>query len=202
MTRPCVAEKSHRQNSFRRSDLDPLSAPNRPSFGKGRVVNAEPRGRLDRLRTRGKWNAVQGHRVRCHRRAQRPAVHGTASGESRRCCSRQLLRFHARALSAHALPVRRSQPHSTAAETAAGSGAIAARMQPRSEPTGRTIVGILLILLLIVGWAALVASLSRIVGAWSVILQAPYYLVMGLAWIVPLKPLIRWMQTGSFRSPR
>ena len=75
-------------------------------------------------------------------------------------------------------------------------------MQPRSEPTGRTIVGILLILLLIIGWATLVASLSRVVGSWPVILQAPYYLVMGLAWIVPLKPLIRWMQTGSFRPPR
>jgi len=70
------------------------------------------------------------------------------------------------------------------------------------EPSYRTLVGIGLILLLIVAWAALVASLARIVGGWPVILQAPYYLVMGLAWIVPVKPLVRWMQTGSFRAPR
>ena len=70
------------------------------------------------------------------------------------------------------------------------------------EPSYRTLAGIGLILLLIVAWATLVASAARIVGDWPVIAQAPFYLVMGLAWIVPLKPLVRWMQTGSFRSPR
>jgi predicted membrane channel-forming protein YqfA (hemolysin III family) len=69
------------------------------------------------------------------------------------------------------------------------------------EPSYRTIIGIALILLLIALWGALVASLARVVGTWPVLLQAPYYLVMGLAWIVPLKPLVRWMQTGSFRAP-
>jgi hypothetical protein len=29
--------------------------------------------------------------------------------------------------------------------------------------------------------------------------QAPFYLVMGTAWILPLKPLLRWIETGSFR---
>ena len=57
-------------------------------------------------------------------------------------------------------------------------------------------------MLLIVAWATLVASLAQVVGRWPVIVQTPYYLFMGLAWIVPLKPLIRWMQTGSFRAPR
>ena len=72
----------------------------------------------------------------------------------------------------------------------------------RSEPSTRTIAGIFLILLLIVVWATLVASLAQIVGHWPVILQTPYYLFMGLVWILPLKPLVRWMQTGSFRAPR
>lgn len=70
------------------------------------------------------------------------------------------------------------------------------------EPSYRTLVGIGLIVFLIVAWAALVASLAQIVGTWPVIVQAPYYLVMGLAWIVPLKPLVRWIQTGSLRAPR
>jgi predicted membrane channel-forming protein YqfA (hemolysin III family) len=71
---------------------------------------------------------------------------------------------------------------------------------PKVQPSARKLAGIALILLLIVGWAAFVASLARIVGGWPILLQAPFYLVMGLAWILPLKPLVRWMETGSFRA--
>ena len=56
------------------------------------------------------------------------------------------------------------------------------------------------ILLLIVVWAAFVASLAPFVGKWPVLVQAPFYLIMGMAWIIPLKPLIRWSQTGSLPS--
>jgi hypothetical protein len=68
-----------------------------------------------------------------------------------------------------------------------------------ADRPARTLAGISLILLLIVAWATLVASLAPFVGAWPVLAQAPYYLFMGVAWIIPLKPLIRWVQTGSFR---
>ena len=71
-----------------------------------------------------------------------------------------------------------------------------------TQPSARKGVGILLILLLIVVWAALVASLAPIVGKWPVLVQAPYYLIMGIAWIIPLKPLIRWSESGRFREPR
>ena len=70
------------------------------------------------------------------------------------------------------------------------------------RPSGRKGAGIALIVLLIVLWAGLVAMLSPTVGKWPVLVQAPFYLVMGIAWIIPLKPLIRWMQTGSFRAPQ
>jgi uncharacterized membrane protein YuzA (DUF378 family) len=69
-----------------------------------------------------------------------------------------------------------------------------------TEPSSRKLAGIALILLLIVGWAAFVASLAPVVGTWPVLAQAPYYLIMGIAWIIPLKPLVRWMETGSFRG--
>ena len=62
----------------------------------------------------------------------------------------------------------------------------------------RSIVGIFLILLLIVFWAVFVASLARLVGNWPIPVQALYYLIMGIAWIIPLKPLVRWVQTGRF----
>jgi hypothetical protein len=69
-------------------------------------------------------------------------------------------------------------------------------MQQPPSPSYRKLAGIGLILLMIVLWAAFVASLARVVGTWPVLAQAPFYLVMGVAWIIPLKPLVRWMQTG------
>jgi hypothetical protein len=66
--------------------------------------------------------------------------------------------------------------------------------------SARTLAGVALILLLIVLWAAFVASLARVVGEWPILVQAAYYLVMGIIWIIPLKPLVRWMVTGSFKS--
>jgi len=69
-----------------------------------------------------------------------------------------------------------------------------------AEPSSRTLIGIGLILLLIVVWAAFVASLAQPVGRWPILVQAPFYLIMGMVWIIPLKPLVRWIQTGSFRD--
>ena len=73
-------------------------------------------------------------------------------------------------------------------------------MAPPSQPSSRTLVGIGLIVLLIVAWAAFVASLAQVVGRWPILVQAPFYLSTGIVWIVPLKPLVRWIQTGSFKT--
>jgi hypothetical protein len=67
------------------------------------------------------------------------------------------------------------------------------------SPSPRTLAGVALILLLIVLWAAFVASLAQVVGHWPILVQAAYYLIMGTVWIIPLKPLVRWIQTGSFQ---
>ena len=69
-------------------------------------------------------------------------------------------------------------------------------------PPTRKLAGIALILLLIVLWAAFVASFARLISAWPILVQAPFYLVVGLAWIIPLRPLIRWSQSGRWRVPR
>lgn len=68
------------------------------------------------------------------------------------------------------------------------------------EPSWRKPAGIFLILAIIVIWAALVASLAAFIENWPVLAQALYYLVAGIAWILPLKPLLRWMETGRFRT--
>jgi len=67
------------------------------------------------------------------------------------------------------------------------------------EPSGRKLAGIAAILALIAVWALLIASLAHVVGSWPVLVQAVFYLVAGMIWIAPLKPLLRWMETGRFR---
>ncbi len=60
--------------------------------------------------------------------------------------------------------------------------------------------GILMILALIAIWAVLVASLSGTVGEWHILAQSLYYLIAGVVWILPLKPLLVWMETGKWRE--
>lgn len=74
-------------------------------------------------------------------------------------------------------------------------------MNGPSSPSWRKLAGIVLVLLLIVFWAAFVASLAPVVGRWPILVQAPFYLVMGIVWIIPLKPLVRWMQTDRSKGP-
>jgi predicted membrane channel-forming protein YqfA (hemolysin III family) len=69
-------------------------------------------------------------------------------------------------------------------------------------PSGRALAGIGLILLLIALWAVLIASLSPVVGRWPIPAQTLFYVVVGIVWIIPLKPLVRWVVTGAFRAPR
>lgn len=66
-------------------------------------------------------------------------------------------------------------------------------------PSWRKPAGIGLILLLIVLWSVAVASLSPLIGALPALVQALVYLVAGIVWILPLKPLLLWMETGRWR---
>ncbi len=66
-------------------------------------------------------------------------------------------------------------------------------------PSWRKPAGVLAILLLILVWSLLIASLSAIVGRWPWPLQTLFYLAAGLVWIAPMKPLLRWMETGHWR---
>ena len=68
------------------------------------------------------------------------------------------------------------------------------------KPKWRTGAGIIGILLLIVLLAVFVASFSGTVGRWPALVQAVFYLVIGIVWIAPLKPLLRWMETGRFTA--
>lgn len=68
-----------------------------------------------------------------------------------------------------------------------------------NEPSWRKPAGALLIVALIVVWSALVVGVSPWIARLPSLAQAFVYLVLGIAWIAPLKPLLRWMELGSFR---
>ena len=65
--------------------------------------------------------------------------------------------------------------------------------------SGRKLSGIAIIVLLILIWAALIACLAPVIGNLPILVQGAFYLVMGIAWISPLKPLLRWTETGRWR---
>jgi Protein of unknown function (DUF2842) len=69
-------------------------------------------------------------------------------------------------------------------------------------PSGRKPAGIALILLLILGWAALVASAAPLLDGLPWPVHALYYFTAGIAWILPLKPLLTWMETGRWRHQK
>jgi membrane protein YdbS with pleckstrin-like domain len=73
-------------------------------------------------------------------------------------------------------------------------------MDPAVKPTWRKPAGILLILLLIAAWAALVATGADLLAGLAWPIHAVYFTVAGLVWILPLKPLLRWMETGRWRA--
>jgi carbon starvation protein CstA len=68
------------------------------------------------------------------------------------------------------------------------------------EPSWRKPFGVFLILLLIIVWAVIVASVAELMEGLPWPVFVPYYLVAGVVWILPLKPLLRWIETGSFRA--
>jgi hypothetical protein len=69
---------------------------------------------------------------------------------------------------------------------------------PTVSPSPRKLVAIGAVMLLIALWAALVATLADPVGRLPTLVQAVFYLIMGMAWILPLKPLVRWSETGRW----
>lgn len=67
------------------------------------------------------------------------------------------------------------------------------------EPSWRKPAGIFLILLIIFIWAVIVATASPYIGQLHMLIQAVIYTIAGVVWIVPLKPLLAWMETGRWR---
>lgn len=70
----------------------------------------------------------------------------------------------------------------------------------RPQPTIRKPAGMAIILALIALLAWLVGSFSSEIAAFPTWLQGVVYVGAGIVWIAPLKPLLRWMETGKWRE--
>ncbi len=68
----------------------------------------------------------------------------------------------------------------------------------RQQPTLRSPFGILLLLLGLAVYALGVAWASQWIGEWPMPVQAVVYLVLGVAWLLPLKRFLIWMETGRW----
>ncbi len=67
-------------------------------------------------------------------------------------------------------------------------------------PTWRKPAGMFMILGLITIWAVLIATLADVLVGWPILVQLIFYALTGVIWIAPLKPLLRWMETGKWRE--
>jgi hypothetical protein len=67
------------------------------------------------------------------------------------------------------------------------------------SPSWRKPAGMIAILVLITLWCALIVSFATTVGGWHWAAQMVFYVITGIIWITPLKPLLRWMETGRWR---
>jgi hypothetical protein len=65
-------------------------------------------------------------------------------------------------------------------------------------PTWRKPFGMFLILAIIAIWAVIVASQANRIAALPQFVQIIIYVFAGIVWITPMRPLLRWMETGRF----
>jgi di/tricarboxylate transporter len=68
------------------------------------------------------------------------------------------------------------------------------------RPTWRKPAGILLLLALIAFWGFIVVTVAEALPPLPWPVKALFFVVAGIVWILPLKPLLRWMELGKWRK--
>ncbi len=68
----------------------------------------------------------------------------------------------------------------------------------RERPTLRIPLGILALLLGLAIYALAVLALTPWIERLSALAQAPIYLALGVAWLLPLRRYLIWMETGRW----
>ena len=73
----------------------------------------------------------------------------------------------------------------------------------RKEPTARIPLGILGLLLgLAIYGVVLARYLPDLIGDWPTLAQTLVYLFFGLAWLLPLRRFLTWMETGKWSADK
>ena len=73
----------------------------------------------------------------------------------------------------------------------------------KNQPSWRKPAGMILMLLLILLWCGIAVTLIDQLSGLSFWLQLPAYVILGVAWIFPIKPLLTMDEYGVFApSPR
>ena len=66
----------------------------------------------------------------------------------------------------------------------------------------RKLIGGIALIVLVIGWALVAMTLAQLpVVKANAIVEAIYYVVAGLAWVLPAMPLIKWMMVEKQRRP-
>ena len=69
----------------------------------------------------------------------------------------------------------------------------------RQEPTWRIPAGVLgLVVALTVYGLVIARYVPSLIGGWPALAQTPIYVVLGIAWIMPLGRFLSWMETGRW----
>ncbi len=68
------------------------------------------------------------------------------------------------------------------------------------KPSWRKPAGIFLILLMVAIWAFAVVTVAEWLPPLPWPLEALFFIAAGIVWILPLKPLLRWMELGRWRA--
>jgi hypothetical protein len=70
----------------------------------------------------------------------------------------------------------------------------------RREPTWRIPVGVLALLAALTVYALAIARwIAPLIADWPGLTQLPVYIALGLVWLLPMKPYLKWMETGRWR---
>jgi predicted membrane channel-forming protein YqfA (hemolysin III family) len=70
------------------------------------------------------------------------------------------------------------------------------------EPSWRKPAGMIGLLFYLAVYAVLVVQFADGLSALPKWLELVAYLILGVVWIAPLKPLFLWMNTGHWRLPK
>ncbi|MBW7947116.1 DUF2842 domain-containing protein [Sphingosinicella microcystinivorans] len=68
------------------------------------------------------------------------------------------------------------------------------------KPSLRKPFGVLLLILLIALYALAAVAVAEPVTRLPALVQLPVWVALGIAWVFPARPLVRWIETGRFRK--